>query len=162
MNDPVDDFLFNVRKGYCEHYASAFTFLMRAAGIPARVVVGYQGGEMNPVGDYLLVRQSDAHAWAEVWLSDGGWTRVDPTAAVSPLRIEQGAEAVIAREVGTMFEAPALGAVRWVWNHVRLNWDALNNVWNQWVLDYSAKRQQQILKFLVSPGPGREFQRESS
>jgi len=147
MNDPVDDFLFNMRKGYCEHYASAFTFLMRAAGIPARVVVGYQGGEMNPVGDYLLVRQSDAHAWSEVWLQDEGWTRVDPTAAVSPLRIEQGAEAVIAREKGTMFEAPALGAVRWAWDHVRLNWDALNNVWNQWVLDYSAKRQQQILKF---------------
>ena len=147
MDDPVDDFLFNIRKGYCEHYASAFTFLMRAAGIPARVVVGYQGGEMNPVGDYLIVRQSDAHAWSEVWLADGGWTRIDPTGAVSPLRIEQGAEAVISREVGTMFEAPAMGAVRWAWNHLRLNWDAVNNVWNQWVLDYSAKRQQQILDF---------------
>jgi transglutaminase-like putative cysteine protease len=148
MDDPVDDFLFNVRKGYCEHYASAFTFLMRAAGIPARVVVGYQGGEMNPVGEYMIVRQSDAHAWSEVWLSDTGWTRIDPTAAVSPLRIEQGAEAVAAKEVGTVFKSPALGAVRWVVNHVRLNWDALNNVWNQWVLDYSAKRQKRLLELL--------------
>ena len=147
MDDPVDDFLFNLRTGYCEHYASAFTFLMRAAGIPARVVVGYQGGEMNPVGEYLIVRQSDAHAWSEVWLPDAGWTRIDPTAAVSPLRIEQGAEAFIFREKGTLFEAPALGAVRWAWSHLRLNWDAVNNLWNQWVLDYSAKRQQQILEF---------------
>jgi transglutaminase-like putative cysteine protease len=147
MNDPVDDFLFNVRKGYCEHYASAFTFLMRAAGIPARVVVGYQGGEMNPVGEYLIVRQSDAHAWSEVWLGDEGWTRIDPTAAVSPLRIDQGAGAVAAREVGGIFEAPAMGAVRWVWNHVRLNWDALNTFWNEWVLDYSARRQDRLLAF---------------
>ncbi|WP_462324881.1 transglutaminase TgpA family protein [Desulfoplanes sp.] len=148
MDDPVDDFLFNVRKGYCEHYASAFTFLMRAAGIPARVVVGYQGGEMNPVGEYMIVRQSDAHAWSEVWLDDTGWIRTDPTAAVSPLRIEQGAEAVVAEEVGTILEAPAMGALRWAWNHLRLNWDALNNVWNQWVLDYSAKRQKRLLEFL--------------
>jgi transglutaminase-like putative cysteine protease len=148
MDDPVEDFLFNVRKGYCEHYASAFTFLMRAAGIPARVVVGYQGGEMNPVGDYMIVRQSDAHAWSEVWLDDEGWTRIDPTSAVSPLRIDQGAGAVAAREVGTIFEAPALGPVRWVLDQVRLNWDALNNVWNQWVLDYSAGRQKKLLEFL--------------
>ncbi len=147
MDDPVDDFLFNVRKGYCEHYASAFTFLMRAAGIPARVVVGYQGGEMNPVGDYMIVRQSDAHAWSEVWLDDAGWTRIDPTAAVSPLRIEQGAAAVVSREVKTLFEAPAMGPARWAWNHLRLNWDALNTIWNQWVLDYSAGRQKQLFKF---------------
>ena len=88
--DPIDDFLFNTRSGFCEHYASAFVFLMRAAGIPARVVTGYQGGEVNPIGDYMIVRQSEAHAWAEVWLEGEGWLRVDPTAAVSPLRVESG------------------------------------------------------------------------
>ncbi|HEX6736559.1 MAG TPA: DUF3488 and transglutaminase-like domain-containing protein, partial [Azonexus sp.] len=86
----VDDFLFTTRRGFCEHYAAAFVVLMRAAGVPARVVTGYQGGERNPVDGYLVVRQSDAHAWAEVWLADRGWVRVDPTAAVSPARIETG------------------------------------------------------------------------
>jgi transglutaminase-like putative cysteine protease len=79
----IDDFLFNTKTGFCEHYASAFTFLMRAAGIPARVVVGYQGGYWNAFAHYLLIRQSDAHAWSEVWLAGRGWVRVDPTAAVS-------------------------------------------------------------------------------
>ncbi|GAU08203.1 transglutaminase family protein [Desulfoplanes formicivorans] len=147
-DDPVDDFLFNVRKGYCEHFASAFSFLMRAAGIPARVVVGYQGGEPNPVGEYLIVRQSDAHAWSEVWLEDAGWTRIDPTAVVSPLRIEQGAQALVGRAGDTLFGTPTLGALGRVWNHVRLNWDALNNVWNQWVLDYSAARQSRLFQLL--------------
>ena len=148
MDDPVDDFLFNVRKGYCEHYASAFAFLMRAAGIPARVVVGYQGGEPNPVGDYLIVRQSDAHAWAEVWLAERGWVRVDPTAAVSPLRIERGAGAVSGREGGPVLDVPGLEVVRGVWDRVRLNWDAVNNMWNQWVLDYGVVRQKRVLEFL--------------
>ena len=89
-DDAVDEFLFATRKGFCEHYASAFTFVMRAAGVPARVVTGYQGGEFNPLGGYLLVRQSDAHAWSEIWLDDRGWVRVDPTAAVAPERIERG------------------------------------------------------------------------
>ena len=86
----VDEFLFDTRTGYCEHYASAFTVMMRMAGIPSRIVTGYQGGWYNEVGQYLLVRQSDAHAWSEVWFPDLGWTRVDPTAAVSPLRIARG------------------------------------------------------------------------
>ncbi|MDA0707441.1 MAG: DUF3488 and transglutaminase-like domain-containing protein, partial [Proteobacteria bacterium] len=80
--DPVDQFLFETRQGFCEHYASAFAVMMRAAGIPARIVLGYQGGELNPVGNYLIVRQADAHAWTEVWLEGVGWSRVDPTAAV--------------------------------------------------------------------------------
>jgi transglutaminase-like putative cysteine protease len=83
------------RRGFCEHYASAFVFLMRAAGVPARVVAGYQGGELNPVDGYLVVRQSDAHAWAEIWLSGQGWVRFDPTAAVAPSRIEQGIDAAL-------------------------------------------------------------------
>ena len=100
LNDPVDEFLFESRRGFCEHYAAAFTVLMRAAGIPARIVTGYQGGDINPLGDYLIVRQRDAHAWSEVWLANRGWVRVDPTAAVSPQRIEQGMEATIPNSIG--------------------------------------------------------------
>src|SRR5205814_9538910 len=87
--DTVDKFLFDSRRGFCEHYAGAFVVLLRAAGIPARVVTGYQGGEINPNGDYMIVRDSDAHAWAEA-LIDGVWQRFDPTAAVAPSRIERG------------------------------------------------------------------------
>ena len=86
---PVDEFLFETRRGFCEHYASAFSLLMRAAGIPARVVTGYLGGDENPVDGFYTVRQSDAHAWAEVWYADRGWVRIDPTSAVAPERIEQ-------------------------------------------------------------------------
>ena len=89
-SNSVDEFLFDTRRGFCEHYASSFTFLMRAGGVPARVVTGYQSGEFNKLGNYLIVRQADAHAWSEVWLPNRGWVRVDPTAAVSPNRIEQG------------------------------------------------------------------------
>ena len=117
----VDDFLFNTRRGFCEHFASAFTMLARAAGIPARVVTGYQGGEFNPMSGYLIVRQSDAHAWSEVWLEGRGWVRVDPTAAVAPERIETraggrargGGEPVpgrlAARERAARADAPRLG-----------------------------------------------------
>src|SRR5262249_58455899 len=82
--DSVDDFLLNTRSGFCGHYASAFVTLMRGAGIPARVVTGYLGGEWNPIGEYFIVRQSDAHSWAEVWVEGKGWLRVDPTAVVEP------------------------------------------------------------------------------
>ena len=136
--DSVDEFLFLTRRGFCEHYASSFAFLMRAAGVPARVVVGYQGGEMNPLGDYMIVRQSEAHAWAEVWLPNEGWVRVDPTAAVSPARIQAGiAAAVPAGE-------PLPISVRGNWqllNRIRFTWDAMANFWNQWVLGYSPDRQ---------------------
>src|SRR5690606_33136233 len=94
----IDDFFINTKRGFCEHYSSAFVYLMRAADIPARVVTGYQGGELNPVGNYLIVRQADAHAWAEVWLNGQGWVRVDPTGAVSPSRIEYGIETAIPDE----------------------------------------------------------------
>ena len=87
--EPVDMFLFDTRRGFCEHYASAFVVMLRAAGIPARVVTGYQGGEINPRGGYMIVRQSDAHAWAEA-IVDGQWVRFDPTAAVAPSRVERG------------------------------------------------------------------------
>src|SRR4029078_7478890 len=87
--DPVDTFLFDTRRGFCEHYASAFVVMLRAAGISARVVTAYQGGEINPRGGYMIVRQSDAHAWAEA-IVDGHWQRFDPTAAVAPSRIDGG------------------------------------------------------------------------
>ena len=109
-DDPVDEFLFTTRSGFCEHYASSFAFLMRAAGIPARVVTGYLGGEVNPVDGYLVVRQSEAHAWTEVWLAGEGWVRVDPTAAVSPLRVERGLSAAVPAS-----ERNALAAGRLDW-----------------------------------------------
>ena len=138
----VDDFLFVSRRGFCEHYASAFVVLMRAAGIPARVVTGYQGGELNPLGDYWIVRQRDAHAWAEVWLPNLGWTRVDPTAAVAPNRVERGLNAALPaneRPAGLM----TLNA-NWLMP-LRQGWDLINNQWNQWVLGYNQDRQREFL-----------------
>jgi transglutaminase-like putative cysteine protease len=135
--DPVDQFLFETRSGFCEHYASAFTFLMRAAGIPARVVTGYLGGEVNPVDGYFVVRQSDAHAWSEVWLAGEGWVRVDPTAAVSPLRIERGLAAAVPQS-----DLAVLNRNRFDWlKQARYAWDAVANTWNQWVLGYTPDRQ---------------------
>ncbi len=144
----IDDFLFNTHKGFCEHYASAFVFLMRAAGIPARIVTGYQGGEMNPLDDYLVVRQSDAHAWAEIWQAGRGWQRVDPTAAVSPDRIEQGiAEALTGDDA-----LPGLLQFRVKWLlAARYRWEALNNAWNQHVLGYDSDRQREFLSWLGWP-----------
>ncbi len=134
----VDDFLFETRQGFCEHYASAFVFLMRAAHIPARVVTGYQGGEFNELGNYYIVRQSDAHAWAEVWLSGQGWVRIDPTAAIAPARVERGLSAAIQNNAALPFMAR--NPPQWLLN-LRLNWDTLANQWNQWVLGYNSERQ---------------------
>ncbi len=139
---PVDDFLFNTRSGFCEHYASAFVFLMRAAGVPARVVTGYQGGELNPVGNYMIVRQSEAHAWAEVWFEEAGWVRVDPTAAVSPLRVESGLAAAV--PASSSLPLLARGDMEWL-RQVRFTWDSLANSWNQWVLGYNPERQYWLL-----------------
>lgn len=139
---PVDEFLFRTRRGFCEHYASAFTLLARAAGIPARVVTGYQGGEMNPYSDRLVVRQSDAHAWSEVWLEGRGWTRVDPTGAVAPERIELSlGEALPEGE-----SVPGLG-LRTVpgLRVLSQSWDALNSAWTDWVLGYGPERQLALL-----------------
>ena len=134
----VDDFLFETRKGFCEHYASSFVFLMRAAGIPARVVTGYQGAEYNDLGDYYIVRQSDAHAWAEVWLRGRGWIRVDPTAAIAPARIQNGLAASMPDSAALPFfeRNPS----PWLRN-LRFNLDAITNQWNQWVLGYDPERQ---------------------
>jgi transglutaminase-like putative cysteine protease len=135
--DSVDDFLFVTKRGFCEHYASAFVVLMRAAGIPARVVTGYQGGYFNTVGNYLLVRQSDAHAWAEVWLAERGWTRVDPTAMVSPQRVEFGAQAASFAERG-WYRGDWLLAIR-------NQFDLINRGWNTLVVQFNSQRQQNLL-----------------
>ena len=132
----VDDFLFETQRGYCEHYSSSFTFLMRAAGIPARVVIGYQGGWWQPMGSYLLVRNSDAHAWSEVWLEGRGWIRVDPTAAVSPARIELGAPAVNRGE--EWFAGDWLLGMR---NRL----DVMNRMWTQTIVQFNALRQKSLL-----------------
>ncbi|MGH8671753.1 MAG: transglutaminase TgpA family protein [Burkholderiales bacterium] len=139
--DPVDEFLFDTRRGFCEHFSSSFAFLMRAAGIPARIVTGYQGGEFNPLGEYLMVRQADAHAWAEVWLEGRGWVRVDPTAAVAPQRVESGLAAVFP---GMQRRSGLVNVDSDVLRNVRLGWDALSNGWNQWVLAYSPTRQTEL------------------
>ncbi len=149
LRDAIDEFLFSSRRGFCEHYASAFTFLMRAAGIPARVVTGYQGGEMNPQSDYFIVRQSDAHAWVEVWLKGEGWRRVDPTAVIPAARIEDPQDLARIR--------PRLGetgeSVHWlksVGRQLGFTWDRINHAWNQWVVNYNTRRQQAFLTRLLA------------
>ena len=144
-DDPIDGFLFESRRGFCEHFAGAFTFLMRAANIPARVVTGYQGGVWSNLGTHLTVRQADAHAWSEVWLPETGWTRVDPTAAVAPERVERGLEAAIpAGEPLPMLIDPNNRILRRIWHA----WDNVDNAWNQWVLGYDARRQFAFLNTL--------------
>ena len=143
--DAVDDFLFSTRRGFCEHYAGAYVVLMRAAGVPARVVTGYQGGEINPVDGVLTVRQSDAHAWAEIWLAGTGWLRVDPTAAVAPARIEQGLEAAL--PAGETLPALIRLDTDWL-RSLRFRWEAMNNAWHQWVLGYNPERQREALSRL--------------
>ncbi len=143
----VDDFLFRTREGFCEHYANAFVFLMRAAGVPARVVTGYQGGEMNWMGGYLIVRQADAHAWAEVWLAGRGWVRVDPTGAVAPNRVQEGLYAVVANQGELPFLMRRGGDGQWL-RQLALTWDSLNIVWNEWVLAYGPERQKEWLSGL--------------
>ena len=147
--DSVDEFMFLTRRGFCEFYAAAFTVMMRAAGVPARVVTGYQGGDFNDIGQYLIVRQRDAHAWAEVWLDSRGWVRVDPTAAVAPERIEMGMDAALPQPIGPdALGLSADGPVGRLLRRLRFSWDTMNNVWNQWVVDYSDVRQQRFLSRL--------------
>ena len=138
----IDDFLFGSRRGFCEHYAAAYVFLMRAAGVPARIVAGYQGGEVNPLDGYLVVRQSDAHAWAEIWVAGKGWLRVDPTFAVAPSRIESGIAAALPENEA--LSGLARTDIGWLLR-LRYRWEALNNAWDQWVLGYNALRQQELL-----------------
>ena len=139
----ADEFLFDLRTGYCEYYASAFAVLMRAAGIPARVVVGYQGGHWQAGGGYLLVRQSDAHAWNEVWIDGSGWVRVDPTASVAPSRVDQGALSAIGGPRHVL-------DLEWL-RELRNRYDRLQHAWNRWILGFDAARQQRLLERLGLP-----------
>jgi transglutaminase-like putative cysteine protease len=143
----IDDFLFHTRRGFCEHYASSFVFLMRAAGIPARVVAGYQGGEQSPLANYWVVRQLDAHAWAEVWLPQQGWVSVDPTAAVAPDRIQRGAPQLASQRA--YWGSSDSSAVRY--NSYRLlkslrNFsDYVNYRWHRDVLGYNTEQQENFM-----------------
>jgi transglutaminase-like putative cysteine protease len=143
-SDPVDEFLFSTKAGFCEHFASAFVFLMRAAGVPARVVTGYQGGDLNPFDRIITVRQSDAHAWAEVFLGDRGWVRVDPTAAAAPNRVEAGlARSVPEHEQPLMLRAE----LEWL-RDFRYQWEMLAHKWNVWVLGYNPERQRELMSLV--------------
>jgi transglutaminase-like putative cysteine protease len=149
-SNPVDRFLFDTRRGFCEHYASAFAVLMRAAGIPSRIVLGYHGGELNPVGGYFIVRQADAHAWTEVWLDGAGWQRVDPTAAVAPERVEAGRAAAMFEGSGAAWGLTAPSAVL---HSLTLTWDALNAKWNEWILGYGPENQNRFMRWLGMDDP---------
>ena len=144
--NPVDEFFFDTKKGFCEHYAGSFVLLLRAAGIPARVVTGYQGGEVNPITRQLVVRQAEAHAWSEVWFTDLGWVRVDPTFAVSPLRINRGMSEAFGPigVMNTLIDADKLGLLR----RIAFSWDAVNTQWNRWVVGFSQDRQRDFLERL--------------
>ena len=147
----ADEFWFDRKEGFCEHIASAFVILMRAAGVPARIVTGYQGGDQNSVDGYWTVRQSDAHAWAEVWMQGRGWVRVDPTGSVAPGRV--GAFQRLLAPRGMLGEAVGSMISPDMAQRLRAIWEATNNSWNQWVLNYTQSRQLDLLKALgfVSP-----------
>ena len=151
--DAIDEFWLDHREGFCEHYAATFVVIMRAIGVPARVVTGYQGAEGVPVDGYYVVRQSSAHAWAEYWQRGIGWLRADPTAAVAPDRINgprrlAARAGLVANAIGSL--SPALLA------QLRANWETLNNRWNQWVLSYSRGQQLTVLRNIGFSAPSWE------
>ena len=157
-NDPVDEFLFETRTGYCEHYASVFTLLMRWLDIPARIVVGFQGGEWNEQGNYYAVRYSNAHAWSEVWLTGKGWVRIDPTAMISPERIQFGMNALRAlwdenqlrenitgRALSDLLEPKGIDQVL---QNLKQTFGNISYQWNKWVVNYNLKAQKNLLRSL--------------
>lgn len=147
----IDEFLFDTRRGFCEHYASSFVFVLRAAGIPARVVAGYQGGEINPLTGTVLVHQFDAHAWAEAWLEGQGWVRFDPTFAVAPQRIESGLERAVGANEFLAQQPLSVNRFRdvnWL-NRIRLRVDAINYGWTRWVVNYRDDTQTFVLRELL-------------
>ena len=148
--DSVDDFLFNTRSGFCGHYASAFVTLMRGAGVPARVVTGYLGGEWNPIGGYFVVRQSDAHSWAEVWLEGHGWMRIDPTAMVEPDRLTRGILDLLpnAGSAGARLARSSQSL-----NDLLQRWDAINTWWTNHVLMFDYRSQLNLLSRLGIRSP---------
>ena len=141
----IDSFWLDKRKGFCEHYASALVFLARAADIPARVVIGYQGGEKNPLSDYWIVRNADAHAWTEIWFEDAGWTRVDPTAAIARHRIEESLLSDYSQRDSLfadfdIVDIDELGLLK----QMQYWLDQVNSDWNDWILDFNGQRQRQL------------------
>jgi hypothetical protein len=150
----LDEFLFHRRTGFCEHYAASFATLMRLAGIPARVVVGYLGGEYNDLGGFFLVRQADTHAWCEVWIPENGWTRVDPTSVVAPGRASQDLSSFLAGRVapGEMATGRNAFIARFgrlaLVNQIRFAWEALNYQWDTRVLGFDADVQDVLLTSL--------------
>ena len=149
-NDPIDEFWFDTRAGFCSHFAGAFVYLARLAGIPARMVGGYQGGEVNPVTGHLVVRQYDAHAWTEVWLDGRGWVRYDPTAAVAPERIERGLEAALSapdREALATFTSLRLGAGAIA--NALYYLESVEHRWNLWVVGYDGDMQHRYVRDLM-------------
>jgi protein-glutamine gamma-glutamyltransferase len=148
--NPIETFLFETRYGFCSHYASAFVYLMRVANIPSRVVTGYQGGELNAVGDFLEIKQADAHAWAEVWLDKQGWVRFDPTAAIAPERIEKNID--IARLVPgglISYALPSSGQAAFsLLKQARQLWNNVDYNWQRWVINYNNANQASFLSSL--------------
>jgi len=146
QDDTIDGFLIDSKRGFCAHYAGSFVFMMRAVGIPARVVAGYQGGEWNEKGRFLAVHQFDAHAWTEVWLEGEGWQRFDPTAMVAPQRIEQNLEAAMQQE-GSFLEDKilSLNKIKWL-SGLRQQLDSLQYGWQRFVLNFDSETQQSFLK----------------
>lgn len=151
--NPVDEFLFGTRQGFCGHYASAFTVMARAAGIPARVVTGYQGAEYNPLGNYWIVRQSNAHAWVEAWV-EGRWMRFDPTAAVAPERIEMGFDDTMDWRAGA---GGNLLRTNSLISRLALSWDAMNAGWNRWVLSFGPKSQETMMSLVGIEKPSLQY-----
>ncbi len=147
--DSVDEFLFSSLRGFCAHYAGAMVFTLRAAGIPARVVAGYQGGEINQAGQFVQVRQFDAHAWVEYWQRGQGWRSVDPTFEVAPERIERGLQEALQDESelfqGDIFSPLRYQHIAWV-NQLRMSWENLNHSWQTKILGYQRDSQQAWLK----------------
>ena len=138
----IDEFLFETKKGFCAHFAGSIVYLMRSVGIPARVILGYQGAEENPVAGYYSVYQYNAHAWVEIWVEGSGWIRIDPTAWISPERIEQGVESALKNE----FVGFSSGS-SWL-SSIRNQMNALNYYWNDWMLSYKGDAQQEFIKEL--------------
>ncbi|NEX15514.1 MAG: DUF3488 domain-containing protein [Halochromatium sp.] len=144
--NPTDAFLFETQAGFCEHYASSFVLLMRLAGIPSRILLGYLGGEYNPLSDDYLIRQSDAHAWAEVWLEGRGWTRIDPTAAIDPARVERELRVdTLGRSAPARFRVEETSAIGRLVRGARFLADAFDSGWKNWVLGFSSRDQFRLL-----------------
>lgn len=149
-DNPIETFLFERRYGFCSHYATAFVYLMRVAKIPARVVGGYQGGEFNEAGGFLEVRQANAHAWAEVWLSGKGWTRFDPTTAIAPERVEQALDIeqqIATRTVSIVPTEVLRQSFSWI-KQVKQFWGSVDYSWQRWIINFNRGSQKGLFEQL--------------